>query len=381
MAWEMTGREPRAVGVYAPGDVLYLVEVERADGRYEIRQAIRQACRTAEAATTAEGLAEEVSLLCQTHGLSRRVGIVCPREECFLFERVYPAMEGKELSQAVQWDIAVNCPFSGESAWSGFSARQGRTLVAVLDESRGRDRWRAFRKAGLEVAEMFLAPEELTAQPAKEAVSWGDRSFRRGPRAREADWPEEMTWALYGAWNVLRPEQAGTIGFLPPEYRPETRPWLSYAMAALAVTFFLMAEAFLINHWRLHEASRQLAEVRQRYGMMGAARQQAAEIRRLREENEETDEALVQLSKKRRSWYYAFYVMGLLQVEGVQLLQIVPVEDGALRLRGQAPSYGALMEYFSLYEDNAALLSAPPVLEHFEQAEPGTLSFTMKLMF
>ncbi len=380
MEGEVAGRALGAAGVYAVGGVLYLVEAVTVGDGFEIRHACRRECRKG-GELTAERLAEEIGMLCRTHGITRRVGVVCPRDECYLFERVYPPLERKELDQAVQWDITVNCPFTGQRYWTGFSFREGRVLAAVLDEARGWDRWQALRKARLEVAEMFLAPEGLTAQLTPETVCLGDTVFHRNTRVRETDWTEEMTLALYGAWNVLQPGREDVVGFLPQDCRPETRPWLSYAVWLAAAVAFLMAEVFLINCWKLREAERRFEEVRQRYDWLEDDRRQAAEFKSLRAENEATDEALIRLSAGRRSWYYAFYVLGLLQVDGVWLTQFEPAEDGSLRCRGEAPSYGALMEYVGLFEDNASLLSAPPVLEHFEQAEPGTLSFTLKLRF
>ena len=383
MAWEISRQTPRAVGVYTAGGILYLVEVVAAGDGFEIRQAFRRTVVQDNTEPTMAGsrLAEEIKLLCLTHGLSRRVGLVVSREECYIYERVYPSLDRKELAQAIPWDIAVNCPFAGQQYWTGFSAREGRVLAAVLDEERGLARWQAFREAGLEVGEIFLAPEELLARPAADAVCLGDMVFFRNARTRDEEWSEEMTLALYGAANVLRPGQEGAIGFLPEDFRPEKRAWLSYAVGLAVITVCLMAEVFLINLWLLREADQRLEEARQRYDWTADARQQVATIQQLRAETEALDEALIQLSAGRRSWYYAFYVLGLLNVEDVWLTHFEPAEDGYLRCRGEASSYGALMEYFSLFEDNSALLSAPPVLEHFEQAEPGSLSFTMKLRF
>ena len=377
------GRSDRGTGVYAVGGEVYVTEIEDGDEGCRIRWAIRKTyLNPVDPAPVLMQLAESVRSVCQTYGLTQyTVGVTYAKEECFWYVKSFPVLPAKELSAAVQWDLALNCPYPDGRFWAGYCPEpDGTVKIAAVDEEHGPEMAARFEALDMKLSALILLPEEIPFTLGKDKVVLRGEGFLLLPSAAESLWNEGQIASLYAALSALR-LMPDAVHFLPEHRRTSHWDWQKIGKGVLSFWLAAVLFLYLLNGWRIQRIEERLAEVNLIWETKGAEWAQMEKWQALQEENAQRDSVLARLSRERTSWSYIFYTLGVLNVPDVYLTSMEMKEDQALYCQGVAISYESLVEFLDLLEGNRVFFRENPRLEHFEKGEPQGITFSLRLKF
>lgn len=377
------GRSDRGTGVYAVGGEVYVTEIEDGDEGCRIRWAIRKTyLNPVDPAPVLMQLAESVRSVCQAYGLTQyTVGFTYAKEECFWYVKSFPVLPAKELSAAVQWDLALNCPYPDGRFWAGYCLEpDGTVKIAAVDEEHGPEMAARFEALDMKLSALTLLPEEIPFTLGKDKVVLRGEGFLLLPSAAESLWNEGQIASLYAALSALR-LMPDAVHFLPEHRRTSHWDWQKIGKGVLSFWLAAVLFLYLLNGWRIQRIEERLAEVNLIWETKGAEWAQMEKWQALQEENAQRDSVLARLSRERTSWSYIFYTLGVLNVPDVYLTSMEMKEDQALYCQGVAISYESLVEFLDLLEGNRVFFRENPRLEHFEKGEPQGITFSLRLKF
>ncbi len=382
--WGWDEQPQRALGVFVAADAVFLTELERTrDGqRFRVRQCRQEKIKAPGALwDNARALAEGVMRLCMTYGLSYgKINICLPRALFFVYEREFPPMERKELSEAVRWDMETNVPFGEGTYWTGFGRHEEKLELAALPSEYGRKLVDAMTEAGLGVESLTMEPLQFTHRREGARIAWRDAVIELpAPAAREV-WDGEMALALYAALRPYYP--CVGVEFLPKgEKARNARLWQTAGNVLLAGVLFVIAVLFAKNLWLLSAADTRLDNLRQEYALVSKARASMERIAGGKEEIDAGEKILRRLSSERLSWYAVFSVLGASAADGVYLTEFDVQEDGALLCGGRAVNYARLVSYIERLEQGAAVFREKPLLKESAADELGEIRFKIRMKF
>ena len=382
--WGWDEQPQRALGVFVAAEAVFLTELERiGDGqRFRVRQCRQEKIKAPGALwDNARALAEGVMRLCMTYGLSYgKINICLPRALFFVYEREFPPMERKELSEAVRWDMETNVPFGEGTYWTGFGRHEEKLELAALPSEYGRKLVDAMTEAGLGVESLTMEPLQFTHRREGARIAWRDAVIELpAPAAREV-WDGEMALALYAALRPYYP--CVGVEFLPKgEKARNARLWQTAGNVMLAGVLFVIAVLFAKNLWLLSAADTRLDNLRQEYALVSKARASMERITGGKEEIDAGERILRRLSSERLSWYAVFSVLGASAADGVYLTEFDVQEDGALLCGGHAVNYARLVSYIERLEQDAAVFQEKPLLKESAADELGEIRFKIRMKF
>ena len=316
-----------------------------------------------------------------TYGLSYgKINICLPRALFFVYEREFPPMERKELSEAVRWDMETNVPFGEGTYWTGFGRHEENLELAALPSEYGRKLVDAMTEAGLGVESLTMEPLQFTHRREGARIAWRDAVIELpAPAAREV-WDGEMALALYAALRPYYP--CVGVEFLPKgEKARNARLWQTAGNVMLAGVLFVIAVLFAKNLWLLSAADTRLDNLRQEYALVSKARASMERITGGKEEIDAGERILRRLSSERLSWYAVFSVLGASAADGVYLTEFDVQEDGALLCGGHAVNYARLVSYIERLEQDAAVFREKPLLKESAADELGEIRFKIRMKF
>ena len=382
--WGWDEQPQRALGVFVAADAVFFFVFERiGDGqRFRVRQCRQEKIKAPGALwDNAKALAEGVMRLCMTYGLSYgKINICLPRALFFVYEREFPPMERKELSEAVRWDMETNVPFGEGTYWTGFGRHEENLELAALPLEYGRKLVDTMTEAGLGVESLTMEPLQFTHRREGARIAWRDAVIELpAPAAREV-WDGEMALALYAALRPYYP--CVGVEFLPKgEKARNARLWQTAGNVMLAGVLFVIAVLFAKNLWLLSAADTRLDNLRQEYALVSKARASMERITGGKEEIDAGERILRRLSSERLSWYAVFSVLGASAADGVYLTEFDVQEDGALLCGGRAVNYARLVSYIERLEQDAAVFREKPLLKESAADELGEIRFKIRMKF
>ena len=294
--------------------------------------------------------------LCMTYGLSYgKINICLPRALFFVYEREFPPMERKELTEAVRWDMETNVPFGEGTYWTGFGRHEENLELAALPSEYGRKLVDAMTEAGLGVESLTMEPLQFTHRREGARIAWRDAVI------------ELPASAAREVWNGEKARNA--------------RLWQTAGNVMLAGVLFVIAVLFAKNLWLLSAADTRLDNLRQEYALVSKARASMERIAGGKEEIDAGERILRRLSSERLSWYAVFSVLGASAADGVYLTEFDVQEDGALLCGGRAVNYARLVSYIERLEQDAAVFREKPLLKESAADELGEIRFKIRMKF
>ena len=319
--------------------------------------------------------------LCMTYGLSYgKINICLPRDLFFVYERTFPPMERKELTEAVRWDMETNVPFGEGTYWTGFGRHDEKLELAALSSEHGQKLVGMMAEAGLGVEGLTMAPLRFTHRREGMRIAWRDAIVELSVPAAQETWDREMTLALYAALRSYYLRVG--VEFLPQGERAQTtRLWQTAGNAMLAGVLFMLAVLFARNLWLLSAADERLENLRQEYAFASRERESMERISGGKEAVGSGERILQRLSAERLSWYAVFSALGATTVDGVYLTEFDAQEDGAILCGGRAPNHARLVEYLDRLEREETTLREKPSLQDSAADERGEIHFKVKLRF
>ena len=382
--WGWDSRPRRVLGIFVASDAVFLVELERmGDGQhFRVRQARRERIKASGAIwDDAEALSEGVMRLCMTYGLSYgKINICLPRDLFFVYERTFPPMERKELTEAVRWDMETNVPFGEGNYWTGFGRHDEKLELAALSSEHGQKLVGMMAEAGLGVEGLTMAPLRFTHRREGMRIAWRDAIVELSVPAAQETWGREMTLALYAALRSYYPRVG--VEFLPQGERAQTtRLWQTAGNAMLAGVLFMLAVLFARNLWLLSAADERLENLRQEYAFASKERESMERISGGKEAVGSGERILQRLSAERLSWYAVFSALGASAVDGVYLTELDVQEDGAILCGGRAVNYAHLVSYMEQLEHDVGTFREKPLLKESAADERGEISFKIRMKF
>jgi len=374
----------RVLGVFITADEIFLAELEKREpaGHFYLRQARREKARISGAAwDSMESLADELMRLCMTYGLSYdKISVCLPRELFFIYDREFPAMDRRELTEAVRWDLESNVPFPEGSYWTGFGRHDNQLELAALPKEYGSRLMDALAAAGFGPEALSMAPLRFTCRREGIRFLWRDAVIELSAPAAQENWTEPMMTALYAALRSYYPKTG--IEFLPAGERAETaRLWQRAGNAVLACALFGMLLFFAGGRWEISGADSQMEDLRQEYSLKARERETMERISGGISEFRKGEQILEALSKERVSWYGVFSVLGDSPPEGVYLTEYDVQKDGVLLCGGRALDYAQLVTYMEQLEHQGGILREKPVLKESSADDRGGIKFKLQLRF
>ena len=375
----------RVLGVYISEEVIFLVEMERAEDedRFFVRQAREEKVRSIDGALweSPESLAEHLARLCVTYGLAYdNISVCLPRELFFVYERTFPPMGRAELTAAAYWDIETNVPFAEGAYWPGFGAHDGQIELAALPTEYGRALVEAMTSAGLSVEALSMEPLRFTYSRENGRIVWRDMEAKLSGAVAREDWTQGLSMALYAAFRVYRPSVG--VEFLPASERGSAvRLWRAGGNAIFACTLVAAALFLVWNLMQISAADARIEDLRQEYALESRERQNMAMLEDGRGKITGAEGLLQGLSRERLSWYAVFSALGATTVDGVYLTEFDAQENGAILCGGRAPNHARLVEYLERLEREETTLREKPSLQDSAADERGEIHFKVRLRF
>ncbi len=376
-------RPRRVLGVYVSYGEVFLTEIERTEesSRFRVRQARSEKIKaSAPLWDDAAALSGELARLCMTYGMPYdKISVCLPRELFFVYEKEFPPMDQRDMTEAVRWDIETNVPFPEGTYWTAFGRRDDRMELAAVSSDYGCGLVEAMTDAGLGVERLAMEPLRFTCRREGMRIAWRDAVMDLSAPAAREPWGAEMGLALYAALRVYYPHIG--LEFLPKGETAQTaRRWQTAGNVVIAgalLAFFLLLAR---NFWLLSAAEDRLESLRQEYAMASRDREAMGRLYNGKAEIASGEQMLRQLSEERLSWYAVFSVLGSADVDGVYLTEFDVQEDGALLCSGRAMDYAHLVAYMEHIGQEEAFREKP-LLKEIASEERDEIRFKLRLRF
>ena len=377
------------IGVALRQDVLHYALLERADSdtlhmlRADICSILQEDAQDfTPNFPHVKQLAEELAVRCAEEGIHEKRVVLCvPPDKFISYIKAFPSLSGKELPEAIRWEVEANTPFVDQVYT--YSAVQPDTYqIQILDRALMQELFHAFRENGFDVVGLVGECDFLPEQQLRNMVWDGESVSLPAFFGWEKTGENEagLKQAMFAAWKAERgiPREEN---FLPAEFQEGPWDWKRVAAAMIAPVLF--AGLLLYGHgvWKLTKLENEKAALEQELLLRSDERQRQTLYLEKTKNLKASTSVLKGLSEKRRSWYAVFTSLGTVNLPGIIINGVETTEHQRIRITGRADSYEKITEYIGQWTNGERLLKEQPKLETAESGKDGYLKFSLLVNF